>query len=80
MDKTTQISQQVQSVSINKEAMQAFVDSFRKTKSKITVVEFYYRYKNSNHEAWVKCGDCGDFFDRKVDDRCPTCLSTNFKK
>lgn len=63
--------------SIKSDALKAFVEGFKKTKPKVTILEFY---KHKNHEAWCKCSNCGDWYDRKVDSKCPTCQTKNFKK
>jgi Zn finger protein HypA/HybF involved in hydrogenase expression len=66
--------------SINSEALKAFVESCKKPTCKITIGDFYSMNNFGNHEMWRKCRNCGDFFDLKNHDRCPTCQSKKFKK
>lgn len=80
MGKTTvQQNKAEQGASINREAIRAFIDSCKKPKSKITVSDFYRMQNSGNHEVWRKCTNCGDFFDLRNNDRCPTCQTKILK-
>ena len=34
----------------------------------------------NNHEIWVRCSTCRNFYDIRVDNVCPICLNYKFSK
>lgn len=76
---TQRLSKAVQEASTTIDNLKAFTQSFIKVnKPTLTVGELAKKMKSSNHEAWRKCNDCGDWFDLRKFDCCESCGSKNF--
>lgn len=54
------------------EAMNAFIESFKKPHPDLTVSELIKKNKHSNHEIWRQC-ECGAYNDLKMRTTCEDC-------